>query len=250
MNDAQLLRYSRHIFLDELGIEAQQLFLDAHILMIGAGGLGAPAALYLAAAGIGTLTLVDGDTVDLANLQRQIIYATETVGQPKVTAARAALLRLNPEIHVNALAVHADASLLDEWVARANVVLDCTDDFATRHIINQACLRHRKPLVSGAALRFDGQISTFDLRLAHSPCYACLFPAEPAPTEMSCSRSGVFAPLVGMIGSMQAAEALRLIAHAEAPLSGRLLSLDALHMHWRLLHIAQQPDCAACGAII
>ncbi|BBO60380.1 HesA/MoeB/ThiF family protein [Mycoavidus sp. B2-EB] len=250
MNDKQLLRYSRHIFLDELGIEAQQLFLDAHILMIGAGGLGAPAALYLAAAGIGTLTLVDADTVDLTNLQRQIIYATETVGQAKVSAARAALLRLNPEIRVNALAVHADAALLDEWVARASVVLDCTDDFATRHSINQACITHRKPLVSGAALRFDGQISTFNLRTADSPCYACLFPAEPMPEEMGCSRAGVFAPLVGMIGSMQAAEALRLIAHAGAPLSGRLLLLDALHMNWRLLHITRQPDCAACGTVI
>ncbi|UAW64012.1 molybdopterin-synthase adenylyltransferase MoeB [Mycoavidus sp. HKI] len=250
MNDEQLLRYSRHIFLDELGIEAQQLFLDAHVLIIGAGGLGSPAALYLAAAGIGTLTLMDADTVDLANLQRQIIYTTETVGQAKVSAARAALARLNPEVQVNALALYADAAVLDEWVARASVVLDCTDNFATRHLINQACITHRKPLVSGAALRFDGQISTFDLRLADSPCYACLFPPAPASAEMSCSRTGVFAPLVGIIGSMQAAEALRLIAQTGTSLTGRLLLLDALQMNWRSLQIARQPDCSACSAII
>src|SRR6202790_2132687 len=204
MNDDQLLRYSRHILVDELGIEAQQRFLDAHAIVVGAGGLGSPAAMYLAAAGVGTLTLVDADTVDLTNLQRQILHVTASVGRKKVESGRDAIGRLNPEGGVQALAERVDDAWLDQAVPGATVVLDCTDNFATRHAINRACVAHRVPLVSGAALRFDGQISTFDFRNEASPCYACVFPEDQPFEEVACSTMGVFAPTVGIIGAMQA----------------------------------------------
>jgi len=247
MNDDQLLRYSRHILVDEIGIEAQQRFLDAHALVIGAGGLGSPAAMYLAASGVGTLTLVDHDTVDLTNLQRQILHGTASVGQPKVESGREAIARLNPEVTVNAVAARIDDAWLDAHVAAATVVLDCTDNFATRHAINRACVAHGVPLVSGAALRFDGQISTFDLRDPASPCYACVFPEDQPFEEVACSTMGVFAPTVGIIGAMQAAEALRVIGGIGAPLVGRLMLLDSLRMEWNTMRIARQTDCAVCG---
>ena len=247
MNDQQLLRYSRHILLDELGIEAQNLFLAAHALIIGAGGLGSPAAMYLAAAGVGTLTLVDGDTVDLTNLQRQILHTTDTVGQQKVESGRTTLASLNPEVRVHAVASAADQALLDERVPLATVVLDCTDNFATRHAINRACVAHGVPLVSGAALRFDGQISTFDLRDPASPCYACVFPQEQVLEEAACSTMGVFSPTVGIIGVMQAAEALRIIADVGVSLAGRLMLLDSLRMEWSTIRVTRQPDCSVCG---
>src|SRR5437868_1624548 len=218
MNDDQLLRYSRHILVDEIGIEAQQRFLDAHALVVGAGGLGSPAAMYLAASGVGTITLVDADTVDLTNLQRQILHATASVGRSKVESGRDTLARLNPEVTVRAVAARVDDAWLDEHVPQAGVVLDCTDNFATRHAINRACVAHGVPLVSGAALRFDGQISTFDFRDAASPCYACVFPEDQPFEEVACSTMGVFAPTVGIIGSMQAAEALKVIGEIGTPL--------------------------------
>ncbi|KND60866.1 Sulfur carrier protein adenylyltransferase ThiF [Candidatus Burkholderia verschuerenii] len=248
MNDDQLLRYSRHILVDEIGIEAQQRFLDAHALIIGAGGLGAPAAMYLAASGVGKITLVDADTVDLTNLQRQIVHATRSVGQTKVESAKETLNALNPEIDVIAINARADREWLDANLPGITVVLDCSDNFATRHAINAACVAHRVPLVSGAALRFDGQISTFDFRSADSPCYACLFPPDQEFEEVACSTMGVFAPTVGIIGAMQAAEALRVIGGFGETLAGRLMMLDSLRMEWNTMKIARQPDCPVCGA--
>src|ERR1700761_123104 len=247
MNDDQLLRYSRHILVDELGIEAQQRFLDAHAIVIGAGGLGSPAAMYLAAAGVGKLTLVDADTVDLTNLQRQILHVTASVGRSKVESGRDALAQLNPDVIVDAVAQRVDDAWLDAAVPHATVVLDCTDNFATRHAINRACFAHRVPLVSRAALRFDGQISTFDLRHPASPCYACIFPEDQPFEEVACSTMGVFAPTVGIIGAMQAAEALRVIAGVGTTLTGRLMMLDSLQMEWTTMRIARQADCAVCG---
>jgi molybdopterin-synthase adenylyltransferase len=248
MNDDQLLRYSRHILLDELGIEAQQRFGAAHALVIGAGGLGAPACMYLAAAGIGSLTVVDPDRVDLTNLQRQIIHTTASVGRLKVESAQATLQALNPDVAVRALEARADAALLAELVPQASVVLDCSDNFATRHAINAACVAHRVPLVSGAALRFDGQIATFDPRDAQSPCYACIFPPDQAFEEVACSTMGVFAPLVGIVGAMQAAEALKVVAGIGQTLAGRLQMFDAMNAEWNTMRIERQPDCPVCGA--
>ncbi|KAG0194270.1 hypothetical protein DFQ28_000515 [Apophysomyces sp. BC1034] len=247
MNDDQLLRYSRHILLDELGIDAQQRFLDAHVVVIGAGGLGSPAAMYLGAAGIGTLTLVDADSVDLTNLQRQILHSNDAIGLSKVESGRSTLARINPDACVNAVNARADDALLRQWVPRASVVLDCSDNFSTRHAVNRACVRHRVPLVSGAALRFDGQISTFDARNPASPCYACVFAPEQPFEEVACSTMGVFSPVVGIIGTMQAAEALRVIAGIGRTLVGRLMMLDALTMDWQTMRIARQSDCQVCG---
>ncbi|MFM0521106.1 MULTISPECIES: HesA/MoeB/ThiF family protein [Caballeronia] len=247
MNDDQLLRYSRHILVDEIGIEAQERFLDAHAIIIGAGGLGAPAAMYLAASGIGKITLVDADTVDLTNLQRQIVHMTRSVGTLKVESARETLNALNPGVEVIAVAARADAAWLDANMPGASVVLDCSDNFATRHAINAACVAHRVPLVSGAALRFDGQISTFDFRSPDSPCYACVFPPDQTFEEVACSTMGVFAPTVGIIGAMQAAEALRVIGGFGQTLAGRLMMLDSLRMEWNTMKITRQPDCPVCG---
>lgn len=247
MTDEQLLRYSRHILLPELGVEGQARLLAAHAVVIGAGGLGSPAALYLASAGVGRITLADGDTVDLTNLQRQILHSTASIGRPKAVSGRDSLLRLNPEVDVVALESRVDAARLDELVAEATVVLDCSDNFATRHAVNRACVRHRRPLVSGAAVRFDGQVSVFDLRRDDSPCYACLFPEDAEPEEMRCAVTGVFAPLTGIIGTTQAAETLKVVAGVGETLCGRLLLLDALHMEWRSIRLARDPRCAVCG---
>lgn len=246
MNDQQLLRYSRHILLDEIGIEGQEKILAAHALVIGAGGLGSPAALYLASAGIGTLTLVDNDEVDLTNLQRQILHTTDGIGQPKVESGRQALQKINPEVRVTAIAERVAGERLDELVRHASVVLDCSDNFATRHAINRSCVANRVPLVSGAAIRFDGQISVFDPRGGDMPCYACLFPPDQPFEEVQCSTMGVFAPLVGIIGAMQAAEALKLIAGIGEPLAGRLLMLDARSMEWSSIGIARNDHCLVC----
>src|SRR3990167_8857326 len=209
MDDQQLLRYSRHILLPEIGIEGQQRLLDAHALLIGAGGLGSPAALYLASAGVGTLTICDGDAVDLTNLQRQIVHREAAIGTNKADSARATLHALNPGITIHALAERVAGQKLQALVATADVVLDGSDNFATRHAVNRACVHARRPLVSGAGIRFDGQLAVFDLRSADSPCYACLFPEAGENEEMRCAVMGVFAPLVGIIGAMQAAEALK-----------------------------------------
>jgi molybdopterin/thiamine biosynthesis adenylyltransferase len=249
MNDRQLLRYSRHILLDDIDIEGQQKLLAAHALVIGAGGLGSPAALYLASAGVGRITLVDDDTVDLTNLQRQIAHSTERIGWRKVDSARLALHQINPDIDVVALAERADDARLFDLVSGATVVLDCSDNFATRHALNRACARHKVPLVSGAAIRFDGQVSVFDQRHDDAPCYCCLFPQDQHYADAACSSMGVFAPLVGVIGAMQAAEALKLIIGIGTSLAGRLLLLDGLNMEWTSIKIARDPGCPVCSVL-
>lgn len=247
MNDQQLLRYSRHILLDEIDIEGQEKLLAAHALIIGAGGLGSPAAFYLASAGIGTITLVDDDTVDLTNLQRQILHTTERVGQTKVLSGQQTLTEINPTIEIVALKERVSGERLNELVRNASVVLDCSDNFATRHAVNRACVANRVPLVSGAAIKFDGQISVFDKRDENAPCYSCLFPEDQQFEEVNCGTMGVFAPLVGIIGSMQAAEALKVIAGIGETLTGRLLLLDARTMEWSSIKFARNTSCSVCG---
>lgn len=247
MTDDQLLRYSRHILLDEIGIEGQQRLLDSHALIIGAGGLGSPVALYLGSAGVGQLTVVDHDAVDVTNLQRQIAHSMARVGSPKVDSIRQAVAALNPEVQVHTVAQRADAALLDMLVARADVVLDCSDNFRTRQAVNAACVRQGRPLVSGAAIRFDGQLAVYDPRSADSPCYACVFDPQESFEETLCSTLGVFAPLVGIIGTLQAAEALKLLSGAGTPLRGRLLMLDGRHMAFSEVRIPRNPACTVCG---
>jgi len=247
MNDEQLLRYSRHILLPDIGIEGQQKLHDAHALIIGADGLGSPVALYLAASGVGTLTLVDDDTVDLTNLQRQIIHRTSSVGTPKVDSARASLAEINPDVRVTALNERADRKRLLELVAQADIVIDCSDNFATRYALNQACVELKKPFVSGAATRFDGQVAVFDMRQASSPCYHCLYPEQSDALETRCAIMGVLAPLVGIIGSMQAAETLKVLVGMGTPLCGRLLVMDALHMELRTVKLSRDPACPVCS---
>ena len=247
MTDDDLLRYSRHILLEEIGVEGQERLAAAHAVVIGAGGLGSPVALYLGSAGLGRITLVDADTVDVTNLQRQIAHAQDRVGQAKVDSAREAIHALNPAVNVQVVAQRADAALLDTLVPGASVVLDCTDNFATRHAINAACVRHRVPLVSGAAIRFDGQVAVYDSRDGQAPCYACVFPPQQAVEETRCATMGVFAPLVGVIGSLQAAEALKLLAGAGTALTGRLLMLDGLRMEWNEIRVSRQAACPVCG---
>ena len=248
MTDAQLLRYSRHILLDEIGIEGQQRISDSHALIVGAGGLGSPVAFYLGSAGVGHLTVVDHDAVDMTNLQRQIIHTMSRVGEPKALSAQTAIAAINPEVQVTPIIARADALLLDTLVAQADVVLDCCDNFATRHAINAACVKHRKPLVSGAAIRFDGQLCVYDPRQANSPCYACVFAPDTSFEETRCATLGVFAPLVGIIGAMQAAEALKLLSGAGRPLTGRLLMLDGRAMEFTEVRIARQATCPVCSA--
>ena len=247
MTDEQLLRYSRHILLDALGIEGQERILATHALIVGAGGLGSPAALYLASAGIGKITLVDDDMVDFTNLQRQILHTQARVGTAKAESGRQALVAINPEIEIVPLQQRLSGAALDALVASADIVLDCTDNFATRHAINRACVHHKKPLVSGAAIRFDGQISVYDLSRDDSPCYHCLFPEGDDVEEVRCAVMGVFAPLTGIIGTMQAAEALKLAAGIGESLAGRLLLLDALEMEWRTVRFKKDAGCAVCG---
>ena len=249
MNDEQLLRYSRHILLDEFGIEGQERLLAARALIVGAGGLGSPAAMYLAAAGVGTIVLADGDTVDLTNLQRQILHVTNAVGRSKVESGRDTLARINPECQVIALPARLQGAQLTDEIARADVVLDCSDNFLTRHAVNRACVTHGRPLVSGAAIRFDGQVAVFDPRLADAPCYNCLFPEGADVEEVRCAVMGVFAPLTGIVGSIQAAEALKLLIGCGKSLAGRLLLLDGLDMHWREVRVPRDPDCPVCAAM-
>lgn len=246
LQDEELLRYSRHLLLDDIGFEGQTRILNSHVLVIGAGGLGSPAAMYLACAGVGNITLVDHDAVDLTNLQRQIAHTTASVGRPKVESAQIALGRLNPHVMVQALAMRADAALLERLVPGADVVLDCCDNFATRQAINAACVLHGKPLVSGSAIRMDGQITVYDSRNTASPCYACVFPPSLVPDEARCATMGVFAPLVGIIGATQAAEALKLIAHVGEPLVGRLLMLDGRSMQWTQVQMRRNLGCEVC----
>lgn len=250
MTDDQLLRYSRHILLDEIGIEGQERVLASHALIIGAGGLGSPAALYLASAGVGHITLVDDDVVDLTNLQRQIAHTTARVGMPKVESAAQAMADINPETRVTALKMRVDAASLQPLVQTASVVLDCSDNYATRHAVNAACVRHGRPLVAGAVIRFDGQITVADPRSAQSPCYACIFPPAADFEEERCSTLGVFAPLVGVVGAMQAAEALKLIVGIGPSLAGRLLMLDGRSMDWSTMRVQRAPECAVCRGVV
>ncbi|MDP1902310.1 MAG: HesA/MoeB/ThiF family protein [Rubrivivax sp.] len=249
MNDEQLLRYARHLMLDEIGIEGQGRLLAAHALVIGAGGLGSPAALYLGTAGVGRLTVVDHDEVDLTNLQRQIAHNLSRLGLPKAESVRASVAAINPDVRLRALVRRADEALLDELVPQVDVVLDCCDNFRTRHAVNAACVRHGKPLVSGAAIGWDAQVSVYDTRRDGAPCYACLFPADSTHEEVSCATMGVFAPLVGIVGSMQAAEALKLLLGAGQSLAGRLLMLDARSMHWDVIALARQAACPVCSGL-
>jgi len=247
MNDDQLLRYSRHILLDEIGIEGQQRLLDAHALVIGAGGLGSPVVLYLGTAGVGRITLVDHDEVDVTNLQRQIAHTLARVGRPKAESAREAVAAINPDVQLVPVIQRADATWLDAAVATADVVLDCSDNFKTRQAVNAACARHAVPLVAGAAIGFDGQVSVYDVRHAASPCYACLFPPDTTVADAQCATMGVFAPLVGIIGTLQAAEALKLLAGIGPSLAGRLQMLEARTMEWTELQLQRAADCPVCG---
>jgi molybdopterin-synthase adenylyltransferase len=246
MKDEQLLRYSRHILLDEIGVEGQQKLLDARALIIGAGGLGSPAGLYLGSAGVGRITVVDHDRVDATNLQRQIAHRMERVGQFKAESLAQSIGEINPEVQVHCVTELADASVLARLVPQASVVLDCTDNFATRQAINRACVQHRVPLVSGAAIGFDAQLSVYD-SAAGGPCYACLFPPEAAPEEVRCATMGVFAPLVGIVGSMQAAEALKLLIGIGSSLAGRLLMLDGRGMQWSEIALRRDAHCKVCA---
>lgn len=247
MNDEQLLRYSRHILLEEIGIEGQTAISGAHALVIGAGGLGSPAALYLASAGIGRLTLADGDRVDLSNLQRQILHSTARIGELKAQSGKSALAQINPLVDVAAISERLAGEALAALVADADVVLDCCDNFATRYAVNRACVRAKTPLVSGAAIRFAGQLAVFDARRDAAPCYHCLFPEGDDVEETRCAVTGVFAPLTGIIGAMQAAEALKIVSGAGTPAFDRLQLLDGLTMAWRSVRFARDPHCAVCG---
>jgi molybdopterin/thiamine biosynthesis adenylyltransferase len=249
MRDEQLLRYSRHILLEEWGVEGQERVINAHALVIGAGGLGSPVALYLASAGVGHITLVDHDTVDVTNLQRQIAHSDARVGQLKVASLKTAMLQINPDIQIDAHALKADAAHLDGWVSQADVVLDCTDNFATRHAINAACVTHRKPLVSGAALRLDGQLAVYDTQQSNAPCYACVFPPTQDFEEERCATMGVLAPLVGVIGSLQATEALKILSGMGSTLYGQLMMFNAQHMEWQTLKTQRNIDCPVCGPL-
>ena len=246
MTDEQLLRYSRHILLPQLGVEGQERIVAARALVVGAGGLGSPAASYLASAGVGTLALADGDTVDLTNLQRQTLHRTDSIGMAKVESGQRTLQQMNPECHVVAIRERLSGERLEEQVALADVVLDCCDNFATRHAVNRACVSRRKPLVSGAAIRFDGQVAVFDSREQGGPCYHCLFPEGQDVEEVRCAVMGVFAPLTGIIGAVQAAEALKLLAGIGQSLAGRLLLLDGLGMEWREIRVPRDPACPVC----
>jgi molybdopterin-synthase adenylyltransferase len=249
MTDEQLLRYSRHILLNDIGVEGQEKILDSHALVIGAGGLGSPVALYLGSAGVGRITIVDNDVVDATNLQRQIAHTLAKVGMNKAESARQSIAAINPDVQVTCIDQRADAALLAQLVATADVVVDCCDNFATRHAINAACVQHRKPLVSGAAIRFDGQLAVYDSRDAASPCYACVFPPDSTLEETRCATMGVFAPLVGIIGSMQAAEALKILSGAGDVMLGRLQMLDGRSMQFNEVRLPRNPTCPVCSGI-
>ncbi len=247
MNDNQLLRYSRHILLPQIEYEGQEKLVKGHALVVGAGGLGSPAALYLAASGVGTLTICDFDVVDISNLQRQIIHTTQSVGINKAVSAQQTIFEINPDVCVQTIQAKSSESEFAALVAVADVVLDCSDNFATRYALNRLCVKHQKPLVSGAALGFEGQITVYDMRHNESPCYQCLFPDNGEDTDLRCATNGVFAPLVGMIGTAQAAEALKILMGIGESLQGRLLLLDALAMQWREIKLKKDPNCSVCA---
>ena len=247
MNDNQLLRYSRHILLSQINYEGQEKLVNSHALIVGAGGLGSPVAMYLAASGVGTLTICDFDVVDLTNLQRQIIHTTQSVGINKAVSAQQTIYEINPDVTINTIQQNSTEEEFATLVAQANVVIDCSDNFATRYMLNRLCVKFKKPLVSGAALGFEGQITVYDMRSDASPCYHCLFPDNGEDTDLRCATNGVFAPLVGMVGTAQAAEALKLLMGIGESLQGRLLLLDALAMEWRTIKLSKDPACIACS---
>ena len=247
MNDEQLLRYSRHLLLEEIDVAGQEKLLSSHALVIGAGGLGSAAAPYLAAAGIGHITLVDHDQVELTNLQRQIMHTEKSIGKSKVDSGKQFLQQLNAGIQIETIEAKATAALLDDLLPSVDVVLDCTDNFASRHLINASCVKHHTPLVSGSALRFDGQISVFDPRNATSPCYACIFSPDENFEEVSCSSMGIFSPLVGIIGAMQAAQAIQMVLGFGEALIGRMLLWNARTTQIDEFKISRNPECSVCG---
>ena len=248
LNDEALLRYSRHILLDEWGVAGQERLSNSHALIVGAGGLGCPAALFLASAGVGVITIADHDRVDFTNLQRQIAHETASVGELKVDSLKRRLNAINPLVNVVTLAEKLESDALQRAVDAADVVLDCTDRFTTRHAINRACVKAKIPLVSGAAIRFDGQVSVFDSRVETSPCYHCIYPETSDFEETACAEMGVFAPLVGIVGSMQAAEALKLLANIDGAetLCGRLLTINAKAMEVANLRVKRDARCRVC----
>jgi molybdopterin/thiamine biosynthesis adenylyltransferase len=246
MNDNQLLRYSRHILLPQIGYEGQDKLVNSHALIVGAGGLGSPVALYLAAGGVGTLTICDFDVVDLTNLQRQVVHTESAVGINKALSAQQTLSTINPEAIVHAVTKKSTAEEFSELIKEADVVIDCSDNFATRYLLNRLCVQLKKPLVSGAAIGFEGQVTVFDMRNDGSPCYHCLFPDNGEDTELRCADNGVFAPLVGMIGTTQAAEAMKLLMGIGESLQGRLLLLDVLTMQWRDIKLSKDTECKVC----
>ncbi|AOV18015.1 hypothetical protein BJI67_13945 [Acidihalobacter aeolianus] len=247
MDDDQLLRYSRHIMLKELGYPGQLRLLESSALVVGLGGLGSPAAMYLAAAGVGRLSLADFDTVDGSNLQRQIAHRTADIGRAKADSAADAALALNPEIQIRRLRERLSEETLRAEIVAVDVVLDCTDNFEARDLLNRLCVDTGTPLVSGAAIRFDGQVSVFDPRREDSPCYRCLYP-EGTDEDDTCSNRGILAPVVGMIGTIQAVEALKLLADVGESLCGRVLLLDGLRMEWRSIRLRRDPQCPVCGS--
>lgn len=244
MDDEALLRYGRQILLPEIGIEGQERLLAARVLIVGLGGLGSPVAMYLAAAGVGTLLLADHDRVDLSNLQRQIVHTTADIGRPKVASARDRLRALNPHCGIEEVAGRLRGRLLEEQVEAADLVADCSDNFPTRFAVNAACARAGTPLVSGAAIRTEGQVALFTAE-AQAPCYRCVY-GEEGPEEDRCAETGVLASLVGIVGSIQATEAIKWLAGIRRGLAGRLLVIDALEMSWRSLRLTQDPACPVC----
>ncbi len=247
MNDNQLLRYSRHILLPQIGYEGQDKLVNSHVLIVGAGGLGSPVALYLAAGGVGTLTICDFDVVDLTNLQRQVVHTTAAVGINKAVSAQQTLATINPNATVHIVTKKSTSQEFSKLITEADVVIDCSDNFATRYLLNTLCVQLKKPLVSGAAIGFEGQVTVFDMRNDGSPCYHCLFPDNGEDTEMRCADNGVFAPLVGMIGATQAAETMKLLMGIGESLQGRLLLLDVLTMQWREIKLSKDPECKVCN---
>lgn len=249
MKDEQLLRYSRHIMLPEIDISGQEKLLKATVMLIGLGGLGSPVSMYLAASGVGHLILVDFDTVELSNLQRQIIHTTDDLDRPKVASAKDRLLALNPECNITLLNHQLDEMELTQYTRLANVVVDCSDNFVTRFAVNRACFQNKTPLVSGAAIRFEGQISVFNFKDKASPCYRCLYNDEEMAAE-TCSQTGVIAPLLGVIGSVQALEVIKLITDTGITLMGKLLLFDAMSAEWHNMQFKKDPQCPVCGYIL
>jgi molybdopterin/thiamine biosynthesis adenylyltransferase len=245
MNDQQLLRYSRQIMLPDIDLDGQEKLLAAHVLIIGLGGLGSPVSMYLTAAGIGELTLVDFDEVDLSNLQRQIAHTTDRIGDNKAESAARTLKALNPSVNINLVQQRVDAARLIQLASAADVVVDCTDNFMTRFAINAACVATQTPLVSGAAIRMEGQLAVFDSRDENSPCYRCLYEEE--SDDLTCAANGVIAPLVGIVGSMQALEVMKLVSIPASHSAGRILLFNALTSHWRELRLPRDPHCPVCG---